>query len=307
MNDIRIIFMGTPEFALPSLKALIKEKYNIVGVITQPDRPRGRGRKLQPPPVKVLATDYNLPVIQPENASDKNFLNFLKEKKPDLIVVVAYGQILKKELLDIPPLGVINVHPSLLPKYRGAAPIQWAIMNDDTVTGITIIKMIEKMDAGPILLQKEVPILTDETAGHLHDRLAEISSELLINAIKGIVNGSIKEIPQDESKATYAPKIDRSLSLIDWTRPAKEISAKIRALDPWPGAFSKIKGKEIKLFSSSVLDENYKKGDPGDIYGFDKKGLIVETGKGLILIKELQAPGRKRLTASEFLMFRTKS
>ncbi len=299
-KGLKIVFMGTPEFALPSLKALVEESYNLICVVTQPDRPKGRGRKLSPPPVKELAVGYKIPVLQPEDASEKKFLSFLKEQGPDLIIVVAYGQILKRELLDIPSLGVINVHPSLLPKYRGAAPIQWAIMNDDPVTGVTIMRMNERMDAGPILLQKEVPILPDETAGSLHDRLAEIGAKLLLEAIDGLVAGSIKEIPQDDSKATYAPKIDRSLSIIDWAHSANRISARIRALDPWPGALSHIGKREVKLFSSTVLD-NERGGDPGTICELAKEGLIVETGRGLVLIKELQLPGRKRLPAAEFL------
>ncbi|RLB11850.1 MAG: methionyl-tRNA formyltransferase [Deltaproteobacteria bacterium] len=296
----KIVFMGTPEFALPSLKALLEEDYNLICVVTQPDRPKGRGRKLSPPPVKELAAGYGIPVLQPRDASETDFLSSLKEKSPDLIVVVAYGQILKKELLDIPPLGAINVHPSLLPKYRGPAPIQWAIMNNDPVTGVTIIRMNERMDAGPILLQKEVPILPDETAGSLHDRLAEIGARLLIEAIHAIVSGSIKEIPQDDSKATYTPKIDRSLSVIDWSESASSISARIRALDPWPGALARIREREIKLFSSSVVNNEHK-GNPGTIHDLLRDGLIVETGNGLVLIKDLQMPGRKRLPAIEFL------
>ena len=222
----RMVFMGTPEFALPSLAALVKNGYELICVVTQPDRPRGRGRKLLPPPVKELALKYGIRVLQPEDASDDFFLSFIKDQRPDLFVVVAYGQILKKELLSIPSLGAINLHPSLLPKYRGAAPIQWAIMNDDPVTGVSIIRMNERMDAGPILLQKEVPILPDETAGSLHDRLAEIGADVLLKAIDAIFKGSIKEIPQDDSKATYAPKIDRSLSMIDWTDTARRISAR---------------------------------------------------------------------------------
>lgn len=292
--------MGTPQFALPSLKALKEEDYDLIYVVTQPDRPKGRGRKLSPPPVKELALKYGIPVLQPEDASENNFLSLLKRQKPDLIVVVAYGQILKKELLDIPILGAVNLHPSLLPKYRGAAPICWAIMNDDPVTGVTIIRMNERMDAGPILLQKEVAVLPDETAGGLHDRLAEIGAELLLKAIHGLINGSIKEVLQDESKASYAPKIDRSLSVIDWTHPAAKISARIRALDPWPGALSHIGEKEIKLFLSSVVDNEYK-GEPGAIHKLSKEGLIIETGKGLVLIRELQIPGRRRLPVSEFL------
>ncbi len=299
-DNIRIIFMGTPEFALPSLKALIEKGFNVTHVVTQPDRPKGRGRKPHPPPVKKLALQYKLPILQPENASDKGFIDFLKQNRPDLIIVVAYGQILKKELLNIPSFYAINVHPSLLPKYRGAAPIQWTIINDDSITGVTIIKMNERMDAGPILLQKEVQILPDETAGQLHSRLSEIGADLLLAAINKIIDGSIEEVPQDESKVTYAPKIERSMSNIKWKDSAKHISAKIRAFDPWPGAVTNIKGKSLKLFSSAILDNNYT-GEPGRIYGFNKDGIIIETCKGLIIVRELQAAGKRRLPAYEFL------
>jgi len=299
-KDIRMIFMGTPEFALPSLKKLIKTGYNIVAVVTQPDRPKGRGRKIKPAPVKELALKYGLEVLQPEKIRDSEFLEKIREKRPDFIVVVAYGQILPKGLLEIPKFLSINLHPSLLPKYRGAAPIQWAIMNDEKITGVTVIRMTEKMDAGPILLQKEVPILPDETAGSLHDRLSEIGADLLIDAIEAVVDGKIEEREQDESKATFAPKMDRSLSKIDWEKSAKEISARIRALDPWPGAVSYIKDKEIKLFSSSCIDNEYK-GVPGRVNFIDEEGVLVETVKGIVLIKEFQIPGKRRLKAKEFL------
>ncbi len=299
-SKMRIIFMGTPEFAVPSLEGLIQRGHKLVYVVTQPDRPKGRGRKLKPPPVKEVALAHGIPVLQPEDLSEKGFLDILRQEEVELIVVVAYGQILTAEILQIPTFGAINVHPSLLPKYRGAAPIQWTIMNDEPVTGVTIIKMNEKMDAGPILLQKEVPVLPDETAGSLHDRLAQLGAELLLEAIDKISDGSIKEIPQDDSKATYAPKIDKSLSKIDWNSSAKDISAKIRALDPWPGAVSTVKDKELKLFSSSVVDFSHK-GTPGSIYAIEQEGVIIETAEGLVLVREFQAPGRKRLKAKEFL------
>ncbi len=300
MRDLKIVFMGTPEFSLPSLKAIFEKGYEILAVVTQPDRPKGRGRKVQPPPVKVLAEELGLPVIQPEDASEKDFIEKIRSLKPDLIVVVAYGQILKKELLEIPHLGAINAHPSLLPKYRGASPIQWAIMNNESETGVTIIRMTEKMDAGPILLQKKLPILPDESAGSLHDRLSVLSASLLIDAIEGLSEGKIKEIPQDDKKATYAPKIKKEMTRIVWNEDAKKISAKIRAFDPFPGALSRIKGKEIKLFSSSVLREDLE-GDPGRIFRIDKEGLFVEAKKGIVLIREVQVSGRRRIKVSEFI------
>ena len=298
----KMIFMGTPDFAIPTLKALIDHGHNVMTVVSQPDRPKGRGKKLTSPPVKVLALEHGIEVLQPEKASEESFCNLIEEKSPDLIIVVAFGQILKKRLLDIPKWGVINIHGSLLPEYRGAAPIQRAIVNDESVTGLTVMRMDEGMDTGPILFQEEVPVLPDETAGQLHDRLALISGELIIKSLEHMSKNPIQERPQVEAQATYAPKIDREMCLIDWTQPADRISALIRGLDPRPGAYTFLGGKEVKLFSSRVATQaRAGEGIPGRVIRPKDGGLIVETGQGALEIKEIQYPGKKRLPAADFL------
>ena len=297
----RIIFMGTPDFAVPSLKALVDHGHHVQVVITQPDRPRGRGRQVIASPVKQAATEYGLEVLQPEKASAPQFCDVIRGKNPDLLIVVAFGQLLRSHLLEIPFWGVLNIHASLLPKYRGAAPIHWAILNNEAITGLTAMRMDEGMDTGPVLLQEEVPILANETAGQLHDRLALLSGDFLIRTLDGLVENRLKERPQDDAEATYTAKIDRQMSLVRWDQPAETLSALIRALDPWPGAFTTYQGKEIKLFSSQVVDREGLEGVPGRVLGHSEGTLVVETGKGIINIRELQVPGKKRLAATDFL------
>ena len=297
----RLIYMGTPEFAIPTLRALIESEYKILSVVTQPDRPKGRGRKMAASPVKRLATEQNIEILQPERVSDNDFCDLIRKKAPDLIIVVAFGQILRKAFLSIPRWGVINIHASLLPQYRGAAPIQWAILNNESQTGLTVMRMDERMDTGPILFQEEIPILQDETAGQLHDRLALMAGDLMIRALNQMAGNPVKESPQDHSMATYAPKIEKSISLIDWKQHAVRISALIRALDPRPGAYTSIQGREIKLFSSRVADEDRVGLVPGRVIRNGGGGLYVETGKGVIEIREVQYSGKKRLTAPDFL------
>jgi methionyl-tRNA formyltransferase len=297
----KIIFMGTPDFAVPSLNALLEHGHNVLAVVTQPDRPKGRGRKVVLSPVKRRATEHHLEILQPEKASAHEFCEVIRDRAPDLLVVVAFGQILRKELLDIPPWGALNIHASLLPKYRGAAPIHWAILNNEAKTGLTAMRMDEGMDTGPILLQEDVLIVADETAGQLYERVARKSGEFLIRTLEGMAQDRLKERAQEQREATYAPKIDRHMSLVKWDRAAHDISALIRALDPWPGAFTKLGGKEIKLFSSRVADEEGPNGIPGMVAGHSEGYLQVETGKGVVLIRELQIPGKKRLSATDFL------
>lgn len=300
-QDPGIIFMGTPEFAIPSLNSLIKNGYRILAVVTQPDRPKGRGRRLTPPPVKVFAEKNSLEVLQPERASDREFLEILKSKGPDLIIVVAFGQILKKELLDIPLYGVINVHASLLPKYRGAAPIQWAIINGEKETGITIMRMDEGLDTGPILYQKAITIGEYETAGQLHDRLGELSGEFLIEALSNMKSHVIEEIPQDEDIASHAPKIDKSLSTILWERSTHEVSSLIRGLDPWPGASTLLNGEPVKLFKPKIVTSKKRNTIPGRVTN-SKSSLMVDAGDGIIEILEIQFPGKRRMPVKDFLM-----
>jgi len=297
----RLIFMGTPEFAVPSLKALIEQGKNIVSVVTQPDRPKGRGKKLAATPVKQMALENGIEVLQPDKASDASFCERIERRAPDLIVVVAFGQILKKRLLNIPKWGVVNVHASLLPKYRGAAPIQTAIMNEDDKTGLTVMRMEEGLDTGPILLQEECSILKDETAGHLHDRLALKAGNLMIKWLNQMADDLIQERPQDHAAASYAPKIEKSLSLIDWKQPASKVSALIRALDPKPGAYTTWQDKRIKLFASGVAEKENRDVTPGKVVSQGEEGLIVETGQGVIKISEMQYPGKKRLPAKDCL------
>ena len=292
--------MGTPDFAVPALKALIENGHRILAVVTQPDRPKGRGRKIIAPPVKQLAAERDIPVLQPERISDRAFTQSVAEMEPDIIIVIAFGQILKKDLLTLPKWGVINVHASLLPKYRGPAPIQRAIMDNEKWTGLTVMRMDEGLDTGPILFQKAIPILDDMTAGDLHDKLALEAGDLLITSLQKMAEYPAKEIPQDDDKATYAPKIKKDATRIDWGDPAEKISATIRALDPWPGAVTTLQDKEIKLFSPVVIDSGRKDTTPGKVIKAEHT-LWVETGSGVIEIREVLYPGRKRLPASEFL------
>jgi methionyl-tRNA formyltransferase len=225
----------------------------------------------------------------------------MREMEPDMAIVVAFGQILRKNLLTIPDWGVINIHASLLPKYRGAAPIQWAILNSETKTGLTLMRMDEGLDTGPILFQKEVPILEDETAGQLHDRLSQLAGQMIIEALTDMASTQVEEIPQDDSLASYAPKIERRDSLVDWKQPAAKISCLIRALDPRPGAYTLLKGKQIKLFSSTVVDGSGLDGVPGRVVRHTKEAIHVDTGQGMLGIREIQYPGKKRLSIPDFL------
>jgi methionyl-tRNA formyltransferase len=297
----RLIFMGTPDFAVHTLKALINHGHDVLAVVTQPDRPKGRGKKLTAPPVKQLALQHGIEVLQPEKASDEIFCGRIRKKNPDLIVVVAFGQILKKRLLDIPKWGVINVHGSLLPNLRGAAPIQWTILNDEAKTGLTVMRMDEGMDTGPILFQKEVPVLKDETAGHLYDRLALMAGDLMAESLERMAGKIVKATPQDHARATYAPKISKDLCLVDWKEEANKVSARIRGMDPKPGAYTPWEGKEIKLFASTVIDRDRNDGLPGRVLGLREECLVVGTGRGTVGVRELQYPGKNRLPAKEFL------
>lgn len=291
--------MGTPEFAVPSLRALIEVGENVVAIVTQPDKPRGRGKKLTPPPVREAALKHNIPVFQPEKIKDEPFITAISNFSPDVIAVVAYGKILPKAILDIPPKGCINVHASILPKYRGAAPINWAIINGEKETGITTMLLDEGMDTGDMLLTEKVEIRDDDTASSLHDRLKYIGADLLIKTIKGIKSETIRPIPQDDSQATYAPMLKKEDGRIDWTMKAEEIKNLIRGLNPWPGAYTRWDGKQIKIFKAEV--EAGVKEEPGTVINISTEGIFAATGKGILLIKELQPENKNRMTASEFI------
>jgi len=300
-HPLKIIFFGSPQFALPALRALIKGEDKIVGVVTQPDRPRGRGKVVSPTPVKAFALENGLKVFQPLKARGKSFIEKMAEIDPDLLAVVAYGQILPQGLLDIPRFGAINVHASLLPKYRGAAPIQWAIICGERQTGITTIKMEAGLDTGDILVQSKVAVKEDDTAKSLHDRLAEEGSRVLMETISRLKEGSLKPIPQNHSQATYAPVLKREHGIIDWSNEARIICNWIRGLDPWLGCFTTWEGKTIKVFGCAPI-ENDAPESPGEIVEITPHGLKVATGKGYVLLRELQLEGSRRMTVSEFIL-----
>lgn len=290
--------MGTPDFAVPSLKALKEAGYQIPLVITQPDRPAGRGKRLKPPPVKVEAQKLGLKVLQPEKVKDNEELKeVLKELSPDLIVVAAYGKILPQWLLELPKYGVINVHASLLPKYRGASPIQAALLNGERETGVTIMKVIPELDAGDILSQRVVEIGQEDDAQTLHDKLAKVGAELLVETIPKFIRGEIEPRPQEASKATYCPKITKEMGRIDWERGAKEIFNMVRAFTPWPGAFTYYKGKMVKLTKVRPTEGE---GKPGEIIEAGKR-LVVATGKGAVEVLKIKPEGRKEISGEEFV------
>ena len=299
MKAYRIVFMGTPEFAIPALRVLL-ESEKVVGVVTRPDRPRGRGRKLCPSPVKELALEAGVPVFEPERIKDSAFLLDLTRLDPELIVVAAYGKIIPREILDLPRYGCWNIHASLLPKYRGAAPIQWALINGETETGITIMQMDEGLDTGPILLQKSLSIREDETFGELYQRLARLGAGALKEALELLKDGRLSPRPQPEEGVSYAPPIEKDLGRLDFSRSASELACLIRAFDPRPGAYTYWKGKLLKLFRPAVVPKETSE-KPGTVLGLGPKGLEVATGKGVLALRELQLEGKKRIPAEEFL------
>jgi methionyl-tRNA formyltransferase len=303
MAPLRVIFMGTAELSCDSLRALVESpEFHVVAVVTQPDRPKGRELKLQPSPVKELARQANLPVLQPERARDEAFAGALRDLRPDLIAVAAYGQILPQSILDLPRYGCLNVHTSLLPRYRGAAPIQWAILNGDTETGVTIMKMDAGLDTGGILTQAQTPICPEDNAGTLHDRLARMGAELLVRTIPDYTTGKLSPRPQPTEGAVYAPKIKKQDGLIDWTQPARAIWNRVRGLVPWPGAFSFLPGPPrphvLKFWQAEIVDRS---GAPGEVLQADKAGIVVGCGSGALRILVLQREGGRRLGAQEFL------
>lgn len=298
---MRIVFMGTPEFAVPALKALVENGHELKAVFTQPDRPKNRGMKMQEPPVKVLAKELQIPVYQPEKVKDGAVLALIQEQNPDLIVVAAYGRILPKDILDYPRLGCINVHSSLLPKYRGAAPIHWAILNGEKKTGVTIMHMAAELDAGDIISQNETPIEPEETANELQSRLAEMGAKLLVDTVKEIEDGTAKRTPQEPALASFAPMLSRALSPIVWSRPAIDIHNQVRGLQPWPGTTTELGGNYVKVWKTKVpLEES--SCVPGTVLRADKTGIAVACGGGsVLLITELQVQGKKRVSAADYL------
>lgn len=292
--------MGTPDFAIPSLKLLLQHDLSIAGVVTQPDRPKGRGRHLVPPPVKVIATAHDLPVFQPEKIREESFLRLFRKLAPDLVVVVAFGQILPREMLTQPRYGCINIHPSLLPQYRGAAPIQWSLIRGEKVTGVTIMRLDEGVDSGDILLQETVAIAPEETFASLHDRLAETGARMLYQTIGMLIDQSICPIPQDHTKATLAPRLKKEDGLINWHSNVQEILALIRGLSPEPGAYTYIDGKKLRIFAASGIISP-PANPPGTMNIPQKNQLAITAGDGTIFPFDVQGENKKRMAIQNFL------
>lgn len=307
---MRILFMGTPEFAVPSLEALAKSGHEIIGVVTQPDRPKGRGQKLTPSPVKVVALDAGVIVYQPEKIKTPEFVEQLKSLSPDLIVVVAFGQLLSKEILEIPKYGCINVHASLLPQYRGAAPIHWAVINGETETGITIMQMDEGLDSGDSIISGAIPIEPEDTTGIIHDRLTQLGAQLLVKAVGMISNGTAVKTPQNHEKATYAPLLTKATEKIDWSQAPREVCNLVRGLNPWPGAYTTLGDKVLKIWLAQLCDVSAIAGLPpaisdtaaGEVVGrVPGAGFAVAAGGGYVVVTDVQLQGSKKLKAEEFM------
>lgn len=297
---MRVVFMGTPDFSVPTLEKIIEAGHEVIGVVTQPDKAKGRGKKVLFPPVKETALAHNLSVYQPKRARDPEFIEEMKALNPDVMVVVAFGQILPKAILDIPKYGCINVHASLLPKYRGAAPIQWAVIRGEKVSGVTTMQMDVGLDTGDMLLKKEVLLDEEETGGSLHDKLSTLGGNLLIETLEKIEAGDIHPEKQDDSQAgEYARMLDKNLGRIDFSMPAVEIERLIRGLNPWPSAFTSYNGKTMKLWKAKA--DNCGQGVPGQVIHVDKNSFTVQTGQGTLQILELQMEGKKRMDAGAFL------
>jgi methionyl-tRNA formyltransferase len=295
-----LLFMGTPEFAVPTVQALLDSRHALRAVVTQPDKPAGRGRRVSAPPVKQLALDHGIPCLQPATLRDPEVVAEIAAFEPEVIVVAAYGKILPPGVLAVPPGGCINGHASLLPKYRGAAPIQWAIINGERETGVTIILMDEEMDHGPILVKRSTPIAPAETAGELHDRLADMVADCLIEALDGIESGALTPEAQDHGQATFAPLLSKEDGRLDWSEPAEALVDRVRGVTPWPGATTTLYGDPLKVWRASVGPEG-DSGRPGEVVAAGDDGLTVACGRGSVRLEELQVAGKRRMDASSFL------
>lgn len=311
---MKIIFMGTPDFSVGTLEALIKAGHEITLVVTQPDKPKGRGKAMQYPPVKEAALAHGLEIYQPKRVREPECIEYLKKFEADVIVVVAFGQILTKEILEMPKYCCVNVHASLLPKYRGAAPIQWAVINGETVTGVTTMRMDEGIDTGDMILKEEVALEKEETGGSLFDRLSQTGAELCVRTLQEIEQGTASYTPQNHQEATHTRIIKKQLGEIDWTKPAVELERLVRGLNPWPSAYTYLDGKTLKLWKASVKNDNHgcgeqpgeadelsQKEEPGTILKVTKSALEVQTGQGILVLEEVQLEGKKRMTTDAFL------
>ncbi len=297
---MRIVFMGTPDFSVPALEALVKAGHDVIAVVTQPDKPKGRGKEVSMTPVKEKAVSLGIPVYQPVKARNPEFVSLLSELNPDAMVVAAFGQILPKSILDIPKYGCINIHASLLPKYRGASPIQHAVIDGEKESGITTMMMAEGLDTGDILDQESVTLDEQETGGSLHDKLSEIGGRLILTTLKKLEEGTAVRTPQDESKTCYVGMIKKTMGDIDWSMEAAAIERLIRGLNPWPSAYTSWNGKVLKIWAAEVLSKEYE-GICGQVVETDKNSLIVKTGKGSLKLTELQLQGKKRMDTASFL------
>ena len=299
---MKVVFMGTPDFAVGTLEALIEAGHEVIGVVTQPDKPKGRGKTLMATPVKEVALKHQIPVYQPKKVREAGFTETLGRLAPDVIVVAAFGQIITKEILDIPRFGCINVHASLLPAYRGAAPIQWAVINGEKESGVTIMQMDEGLDTGDMIDKVVVPLAEDETGGSLFDKLSQAGARLCVKVLKDLEEGNaVREKQPEESTTPYASMISKKMGEIDWNRSAKSIEQLIRGLDPWPSAYTKLQEKTLKLWKAEAQKENVPEGVPGEVVKVERDTFCIQTGDGILKIEEVQLEGKKRMDTAAFL------
>ena len=297
---MRIVFMGTPDFSVPALEALVKGGHQVIAAVTQPDKPKGRGKAVLMTPVKEKALEMGIPVYQPVKVREPEFVKTLADLAPDVIVVVAFGQILPKSILEIPRYGCVNIHASLLPKYRGAAPIQWAVIDGEKETGVTTMFMNEGLDTGDMLEKEVVPLDPKETGGSLHDKLSAVGGRLILSTLKGLEDGTLKGTPQTDEGSCYAKMLKKSLGDIDWTMDGAAIERLIRGLNPWPSAYTSLHGKTLKIWDADVTDREYGV-EPGTVAEVSKDQLIIQTGKGSLSVRSLQLEGKKRMDIQDFL------
>lgn len=298
---MRIIFMGTPEFAVQVLEAIVKAGHEVVGAYTQPDKPKGRGKSMQYTPVKEKALEYNIPVFQPEQVRKPEVVEEMKKLKPEAVVVVAFGQILPETILNLPPLGCINVHASLLPKYRGAAPIQRVIIDGEKESGVTTMYMAKGLDTGDMIEKMVVPIEPKETGGTYHDKLAAAGAELCLSTLQKLADGTAPRIPQDDELSCYAHMLNKSMGELDFRKPAEELERLIRGLNPWPSAYTRLEGKTLKIYEADVIEEEGT-AEPGTVTAVDKKSFTVQCNPGALRITSLQMEGKKRMETAAFLL-----